>query len=166
MSLQSDLLKKYGERIADDFRKSVPHVTGKTANSIVCLTDDNSIEIWANDYIYALEFGRKPTENGHEQGTPYLVDAIKEWAIAKGIVPDDSKQSMGIIWAITNKIHREGTELFREHKPSGVLSGVIQRMDLNSLLDAVGVIQMNAVDDGVLKEMQRLVGESPNRFNQ
>lgn len=165
MSLQSDLLMKYGKRIEQDFKNAVPKVTGKTANSIVAITDDVSIEIWANRYIYALEFGRKPSApDSHVSGTPYLVDAIKEWALAKGIIGNEDSESMGIVWAITNSIHKHGTLLFQEHTPSGILSGVVDDLDLDELLEKIGIIKMGEIDNGITTEMERLVSDDAQRF--
>jgi hypothetical protein len=156
MSIQSELLKKYGEILAEQFRQSVPKVTGKTAASIVAVAGDDFIEIYGSKYIFALEFGRKPTSSGASAGTPTLFDAIKEWATAKGIIADESKDSMSIVWAITKSIHEKGTLLFQSGVPSGVLSKVIDTINLDQLLFDFAAYKMDQVVDDVQKEFDRL----------
>jgi hypothetical protein len=46
-------------------------------------TSINTI-LLAEDYWEFVEFGRKPTRNGHIEGTPYLWQSIKEWIAYKG----------------------------------------------------------------------------------
>lgn len=155
MSIQSDILQKYGDRIAEQFRQSVPKVTGKTAASIHAVTGEDFIEIWGAKYIFALEYGRGPTTT-ETASTPTLFDAIKEWAMAKGIINDDSKKSMGIVGAITRSIHKRGTLLFLSGTPSGVLSRVVDDLNMNSMLNELSLFRLGEIEDDIEKEFQRL----------
>jgi hypothetical protein len=57
-----------------------------------------------------VEYGRKPTRNGHVEGTPYLWQSIKEWMSFKGIKPPQEMTYDSLAKAIANKIHRVGTK--------------------------------------------------------
>lgn len=82
----------------------VPGEIIKTPTSI------NTI-LLAEDYWQFLEYGRKPTRNGHTEGTPYLWQSIQEWISYKGIKPRDPDMSYeSLAKAIARKIHRRGTK--------------------------------------------------------
>lgn len=65
----------------------------------------------AEDYWEFLEYGRKPTKNGHIEGTPYLWQSIEKWMAFKGIKPKSPDMSyQSLAKAIAKKIHRRGTK--------------------------------------------------------
>lgn len=68
------------------------------------------ISIDMEDYWEFVEFGRKPTKNGHKEGTPYLWQSIKEWMSYKGIKPHKGQSYDSLAKAIARKIHRRGTK--------------------------------------------------------
>jgi hypothetical protein len=72
-------------------------------------TSINTI-LLAEDYWEFVEYGRKPTRNGHIEGTPYLWQSIKEWMAFKGIKPPQTMTYDSMAKAIANKIHRRGTK--------------------------------------------------------
>lgn len=81
----------------------VPGEIIKTPTSI------NTI-LLAEDYWEFVEYGRKPTRNGHTEGTPYLWQSIKEWMSYKGIKPAQNQTYDSLAKAIARKIHRRGTK--------------------------------------------------------
>jgi hypothetical protein len=81
----------------------VPGTITKSPTSI------NTI-LLAEDYWEFVEYGRKPTRNGHVEGTPYLWQSIKEWIAFKGIKPPQEMTYDSLAKAIANKIHRVGTK--------------------------------------------------------
>jgi hypothetical protein len=81
----------------------VPGTITKSPTSI------NTI-LLAEDYWEFVEYGRKPTRNGHVEGTPYLWQSIKEWMSFKGIKPPQEMTYDSLAKAIANKIHRVGTK--------------------------------------------------------
>jgi len=82
----------------------VPGEIIKTPTSI------NTI-LMAEDYWEFVEYGRKPTRNGHTEGTPYLWQSIQEWIAYKGIKPTNPDMSYeSLAKAIARKIHRRGTK--------------------------------------------------------
>ena len=72
-------------------------------------TSINTI-LLAEDYWEFVEYGRKPTRNGHVEGTPYLWQSIKDWMSYKGIKPPQEMTYDSLAKAIANKIHRVGTK--------------------------------------------------------
>lgn len=81
----------------------VPGAITKSPTSI------NTI-LMAEDYWEFLEYGRKPTRNGHIEGTPYLWQNIQEWMSYKGIRPQEGMTYESLAKAIARKIHRRGTK--------------------------------------------------------
>lgn len=81
----------------------VPGEIVKTPTSINTL-------LMAEDYWEFVEYGRKPTRNGHVEGTPYLWQSIKEWIAYKGIKPREDQSYDSLAKAIAKKIHRRGTK--------------------------------------------------------
>jgi len=73
-------------------------------------TSINTI-LLAEDYWEFVEYGRKPTKNGHIEGTPYLWQNIQQWIAYKGIKPKNPNMSYeSLAKAIARKIHRRGTK--------------------------------------------------------
>ena len=81
----------------------VPGTITKSPTSI------NTI-LLAEDYWEFVEYGRKPTRNGHVEGTPYLYQSIQEWIAFKGIKPPQDFTYESYAKAIAKKIHAVGTK--------------------------------------------------------
>lgn len=73
-------------------------------------TSINTVLLMEDYYIF-VEEGRKPTRNGHTEGTPYLWQNIQEWIAFKGIKPRNPDMTYeSLAKAIARKIHRRGTK--------------------------------------------------------
>lgn len=116
----TEILTQGGEvfktEISKQFDKYNLNATGKTLRSINAQVNGNALTITGSDYIQALQDGRRPTSNN---GNGALLTAIKEWINAKGLDLNP--------YAVTKKIHKEGTRLYRGtdprfKKPTDVLS--------------------------------------------
>lgn len=108
----------------------VPGEIIKTPTSI------NTI-LLAEDYWEFLEYGRKPTRNGHTEGTPYLWQSIQEWIAYKGIKPRNPDMSYeSLAKAIARKIHRRGTKA--THFLSDAFTESIQMELVNELNARLG----------------------------
>jgi hypothetical protein len=83
----------------------------ETSDSIEYVIDSKGISIIANQNILALVKGRGPTVNN---GKGDLLEKIKTWVKFKGI---DEKH----IWAIKNKIHKEGIEVPNQYNDGKLL---------------------------------------------
>tara|TARA_R110000772_G_scaffold112048_5_gene216237 strand:- start:20 stop:484 length:465 start_codon:yes stop_codon:yes gene_type:complete len=150
MGVQQELLQKLGESLVLKFRANIEQVktSGRTAASIHAVATDDTLEVRADKHIWALEDGRKPTASGATLGDPSLFEAIKEWAQLKGIVTNinDSEQ-LGIVYAITRKIHNEGWKS-RLNKP---LSSVIDSINLDLLMRDVVAYQTTIYEQSILR---------------
>jgi hypothetical protein len=113
LELGGDVFKS---EISKQFDKYNLNATGKTLNSIDPIVSGNLLTVQGSDYIQVLQDGRRPTSNN---GNGELLAAIKEWIAAKGLSLNP--------YAVTKKIHKEGTRLYRGDdprfkKPTDVLS--------------------------------------------
>lgn len=156
MGVQQQLLEKIGESLVVQFRKSIEPVkaSGRTADSIHAVTNDSEVEVLAARNIWAIEDGRKPTSAGAKKGNPTLFEAIKEWAQAKGIVNNiNDRKQLGIVYAITQKIHKEGWKP-RLQQP---LTKVIQSINEESLLRELVAYQTSIYSDRVIDKAKELV---------
>lgn len=137
-----DVLNTYGQRVVSELRdaiknKPLPRRNGKSyvANASGDLektlnfkVENGVLTVYANKYIGALIFGRKPTTGG---GNGALKRAIRVWIDDKGITPYGliSKDSLAFI--IARKIHKEGTLLYPQG--SDLLSAIITDEFINKL---------------------------------
>lgn len=112
------ILNDYGAklvaRLQNDIRNKqvtkfgAVNASGNLANSIQYTVQDYKLTITGADYIYYLQFGRKP-------GKRPPTSVIRQWIDEKGINPTDiSKDSLAFL--IARKIGEEGTEI---HKQGG-----------------------------------------------
>lgn len=96
----------YKSEIAKQFDKYNLNATGKTLKSIQANVVGNKLSIIGNDYVQVLQDGRRPTSNN---GNGALLANIKQWIAAKGLDLNP--------YAVTKKIHKEGTRLYRGDDP-------------------------------------------------
>lgn len=152
MSVQQQLLEKIGDDLVKQFKESIEPVraSGRTADSIHAVATDSSVEVLADRHIWALEDGRSPTRNGAKSSNPTLFERIKEWAQIRGIVTNVSDpKELGIVYAITKKIHKKGWKP-RLDKP---LTKVIQSIDEDSLLRDLIASQVTIYSDRIEKSL-------------
>jgi hypothetical protein len=110
------------------------------------------LQVLALQQIGAAEYGRKPTSAGAEKGSPTLFEAIKEWAQIRGIVTNiNDRKQLGIVYAITKHIHKNGwkTKLDRP------LSSVTDNLDLDAILKPLVVFQVSQFESGIIKELRK-----------
>ena len=84
------------------------------------------------NYIMTLEHGRGPTKEGATAGNPTLREGLLIWIKSRGIQPVDITQE-SLAYLMARKIHREGTQVYREYtlkgKGTGILSNIIGNPD-------------------------------------
>jgi len=163
---QNAAFERFGTRITDQLRdaiktkpisnfgKSPVDASGRLHDSVEFKVTDTGIQILANDYIYYLEYGRKPSENDNAGG-PKLYDVILDWIDDKGIVPTDiTKESLAFL--ITRKIHREGTTIYRQHKgqSSGLIETAITNDDILDLSDELSDAMITMMTSEILKDLE------------
>lgn len=155
MGVQQELLKKLGNSIVLQVRKNIEPMkaSGRTSNSVHAVATDTRVDVLAFESIGTSEYGRKPTGSGATKGNPTLFDQIKEWAQIRGIVTNiNDREQLGIVYAITKKIHKEGwkTKLV---KP---LSSVVDNLDLDMLLRDLTIYQVGVYESEIIKELNQL----------
>jgi hypothetical protein len=126
----NEYLNKLGKELTDRLVKDIQtkrvtkygavNASGRLAKSVRYDVKNSTLTVYAEQYIGALEFGRKPTTNGNKPGK--LKDVIRQWIDEKGITPKDSISKDSLAFLITRKIHKEGTLLY----PNGsdLVSGI------------------------------------------
>lgn len=98
--------------------------SGNLANSVELRMTALGFEIWANDYLYYGERGRR-------NGKRPPVNAIKEWLQDKGIQPTDiTLESLAFL--IARKIGESGTTIFQAGG-SDLVSDVFSDVALDSV---------------------------------
>ncbi len=122
-----EILQSGGALWKSEFSKKMEqykmNASGRTVRSIDPQVNGTTLTIFGADHIQVVQDGRKPTVN---TGNGELLRAIKAWVKFKGI-PE------GAAYAITKKIHQEGTLLFNgmsyggAKKPSDVLKEPTQK---------------------------------------
>ncbi len=167
MTVQQQLLQNLGDSIVGKLQSSIAFTkaTGETINSIHAVSDEFSVTVFGAKHLGALEYGRKPTEQ--DQGG-VLYPAILRWVQAKGITDDDGIKSSKYTQEertakrITYFIHKKGTALFYKTdyyghvKPSQLISGVLEQLNLNSLLKDLTALQMADYSSEVIRELKQL----------
>lgn len=154
MSIQKPLLEQLGKTLVGQFRANIApmRASGRTMDSIHAIVTDDTLRVLALQQIGAAEYGRKPTSAGAEKGSPTLFEAIKEWAQIRGIVTDiNDKKQLGIVYAITKHIHKNGWKT-KLDKP---LSSVTDNLDLDALLKPLVVFQVSQFESGIIKELRK-----------
>lgn len=167
MGIQQQLLQKLGDSLVLKFQQSIEQTkaTGETMNSIHAVSDAFSVTVYGAKHLGALEYGRKPSEQ--DQGGK-LYPAILRWVQAKGITDSDGIKSSKYTQEertakrITYFIHKKGTALFYKTdyyghvKPSQVISGVLEQLNLNSLLKDLTALQIADYSSEVIRELKQL----------
>jgi hypothetical protein len=154
MSIQKPLLEQLGKTLVGQFRANIApmRASGRTMDSIHAIATDDTLQVLALQQIGAAEYGRKPTSAGAEKGSPTLFEAIKEWAQIRGIVTNiNDRKQLGIVYAITKHIHKNGwkTKLDRP------LSSVTDNLDLDAILKPLVVFQVSQFESGIIKELRK-----------
>ena len=153
MSIQKPLLEQLGKTLVGQFRANIAPMkaSGRTSDSIHYVATENTLEVLALQQIGTAEYGRKPTSQGAKKGDPTLFEAIKEWAVIRGIVTNlDDKAQLGIVYAITKHIHKNGWKT-KLNKP---LTSVTDNLDIDALIKPLVVYQMTEFKSGIIKELQ------------
>lgn len=121
-------------------------------DSIHAIATEDTLQVLALQQIGAAEYGRKPTSAGAEKGNPTLFEAIKEWAQIRGIVTNiNDRKQLGIVYAITKHIHKNGWKT-KLDKP---LSSVTDNLDLDAILKPLVVFQVSQFESGIIKELRK-----------
>lgn len=100
------------------------NATGNTGRSLRVQLNPDGGTLFGRSFFTTLEVGRGPTVNPVPHN-PTLHDRIVEWMQAKGVHADDGND-ISLSWAITNKIHKLGTKMFRERTYQDIYSTAVE----------------------------------------
>ena len=159
MLIVDDILKRWGlsltEQLVNDIKTkmiqrrgvngsfaSPVNASGALADSIKYTIDGYRLKVQGNDYIYYLQYGRKPG------GRP-PIKAIRQWIDDKGITPEKgSKDSLA--WAIAKKIEQEGTTIYKAGG-SDLVSGIFNEALQNSIEQDFANLIASEISSEILK---------------
>lgn len=96
------------------------NATGETARSLRIQLNPDGGTLFGRKFFETLEAGRGPTKVW-VRSNPTLQQRILQWIEAKGIYAD-GKSSVSLSWAISKKIHKFGTKMFREKRVQDIYS--------------------------------------------
>lgn len=143
MSLTKDLFDKFAEAAIFDIKSQMKNnnavATGKTLRSLEFLSTDSRLLITGGkaftgtDRLSFIESGRGKT-NRSEGGVLY--PAILEWVEARSI--GTPKTRSGIAYAITKKIHKVGTAMWRRNKTRDIVQSVFGEDRIKQLYEDLG----------------------------
>lgn len=94
------------------------NASGNLANTLRYEITDTSLSIWANDYIYDLVYGKKPSQVD--------ITTIKNWLNDKGISEIDTNQDT-LARLVSTKIARFGSSIYlaTQGNNSGLLDNIL-----------------------------------------
>lgn len=159
----NEVLEKFGQVLVNEIKFALANknltgygpsvASGDLIKSIRYEVKDGELIIYALEYIGALQYGRKPTENGNNGG-PTLRDRIRMWLDQKGIEGENiSKDSLAYL--IARKIHREGTSIYQKTngQSSGLLDDVINQVLIDNLEKALIFAYVTEIRSEILKNV-------------
>lgn len=102
----AEILEKYKDTIVAQLKNRISSdgkiATGDLQKSISGIIEGNSISIYASEYWYVVNYGRKP---GSKMPP---IRPILEWMKVKGITESTTKKTKSLAWVIAKKIGDEG----------------------------------------------------------
>lgn len=130
-------------------------VTGQLENSFEIVKTENGIQIFVNDYLYDLEFGKSP-ERAKQENFTSLAQALSEWAANKGISVKGSYDSAG--QAMARKQQKLGTVIWRRNKgkSSGLFDGIIDGSLAYDLAEQVGQERLTYIASQIVERFSSI----------
>jgi len=133
--LKADLIKAYD---AKGMRAS-----GKWANSLEVIANENTVKLMGEDYTQQLETGRRATGGGSGGAWENSLEVIKQWILDKGVftavLQDMSISTLAFL--ILRKIHSQGWDR-KEHRGVELISEIVTDVRIQSIIDEVGGVMM------------------------
>lgn len=147
MGVIQDILNAWGDQtvqiIRGNLQSTGTNASGETSQSLKSeLVTDTRLQVSGKQYIYVVETGRKA-------GKMPPVSSIKAWLETGKINIQGSIDSAA--WAISRKIAKEGSSLFRKGGREDIITPAIsdQRVDelINKIADASQLAIANTIED-------------------
>ena len=157
------ILDNIGQSVVDTLKNDIktkslvagfppPNASGALYDSIRYEATEDSLKVYALDYIYYLVHGRGETKKG--QGG-ILRPIIRKWIDDKGIIPknnadgkplnkDPNKAKDSLAYLITRKIHAKGTLIYQQGG-SDLLSSILTESFIQNVKDELIFNTVNAI---------------------
>ena len=146
-AIKQDLIAKH--------RSLGMEASGDWIGSVEVQTNRLSGVIKANHYTEQLVHGRPPTETS-TASSPTLKEVIEKWIYDKGIQPLESNMTISsLAFVIARKIHREGTEYFKQGG-TDLVESVNTPQRIQQIIDRVTVVQVNLITSEITGFIQKM----------
>lgn len=151
----TQILNKHSESLAEQLRQKLPKATGKTASQITAQVNGEVLQILGPSHLFTLESGRGPSKSA-TPSNPTLFQAIKEWALAKGVINNATdREALSVVARITQSIHKKGTRKYREGQ-QGTLSQLLQQLDASALFNELSAAAFHDWRAQVINQLKQL----------
>jgi hypothetical protein len=148
----NEYLNKLGQELTDRLVKDIQtkrvtkygavNASGRLAKSVRYDVKNSTLTVYAEQYIGALEFGRKPGKRPPR-------DVIRKWIDEKGITPNGiSKDSLAFL--IQRKIGEEGTTIWQQGG-TDLVSGIFNEALVDSIQKDFAQLIAAEISSDVLK---------------
>ena len=131
------------------------HTTGATERALSFEATDDSLTEYGPPHLQTLITGRGPASSGATANDPKLSEILAQWAEDKGIQLTGGITYKTFGFLAARKIHREGTELYNESEPSGLLDEVLTPEYLDTLKARIAAGEMVAITSALTQVLQR-----------
>ena len=121
------------------------YTTGRTAAQIAEQHGDDFLEVTGPLQLQTLLTGRGPTRNSGGGSGERLSDILAQWAQDKGIQLTGGLTYARFGFLAARKMHAQGSALFRQHEPSGLLDKVLTPEFLDTLKARIAAGEMTAI---------------------
>lgn len=160
MTFDENIIESFAKKYIDDLRQRVDDskvtASGNFKKSLTYYISEYELIIYGAKYAGAIEFGRKPTAGG---GNGQLLKAIRSWINDKNISPREAGMSKeSLAYAITKKIHKDGTRLFGPEsdyygrtKPSKVIDGIKEDGRIAKLSQDLALKMLNEITSQIIQ---------------
>ncbi len=158
-SITKDVFDKFAEYAIADISMNMKNnnavATGKTLRSLAFVSSDSRLMITGGkaftgtDRLSFIESGRGQTQRS-EGGKLY--PAILEWVRARGIGTPKTRES--IAYAITKKIHREGTAMWRKNKVRDIVQSTFGEDRIAQLYKELGNVLFRDLESQIVKQIR------------
>ena len=150
MGAIQDALNSFGDQTVDIIRQNLAstgtNASNETSKSLKStLVEPNRLQVTGKPYIYVVETGRKPGKISKK-----MVSNILKW-VETG-KPSFSGDKVSFAWAITKKIGKEGSALFRAGGRKDIITPAISEQRINRLTSEIAGISLDllfkSIEDG------------------
>lgn len=155
LDLERNILDQYGKLIVERLQQAIKekpvtkygavNASGDLAKSVRYEVDDRGLRVFAADYIYYVNTGRRP-------GKFPPIDSIKQWIEDKRLSFDIPIDSLAFL--IARKISKKGTTAW-EQGGTDLVESVVTPELLKEIADKVILEVVREIKSDILKSYQK-----------